>query len=49
MTALSSAEAEIYALAEAAKAAKLLYWRAEDAGIDVAWPAGIDVDPSYKT
>ena len=43
-TALSSAEAEIYALAEAAKAAKLTQWRAEELGIKTAWPARIYVD-----
>lgn len=43
-TALSSAEAEIYALAEAAKAAKLMYYRAEEAGAIVQWPATIQVD-----
>ena len=43
-TALSSAEAEIYALAEAAKQARLAQWRAEELGIGTKWPIDIQVD-----
>lgn len=42
--ALGSAEAEIYALAEAAKPARLLLRRAEGAGLQTQRPAVIQVD-----
>ena len=44
ITAVSSAEAEIYALSEAGKAAKATNWVAEDLGSKVQWPAIIMVD-----
>ena len=44
VTAVSPAEAEIYALRDAAIAAKLMQWVAEDMHIDVKWPLAIKVD-----
>ena len=43
-TSLSSAEAEIYALAEAVKDVKYRYWVAEEMGDRMNWPAEILVD-----
>ena len=43
-TALSSAEAEIYALAEAVKCGRLFNWRCEEMGMEVKWPLTILVD-----
>ena len=37
-TALSSAEAEIYASAEAAKCGRFFNWRCEEMGMTVKWP-----------
>ena len=44
VTALSSAEAEIYALAEAVKSGRLFNWRCEEMGMEVKWPLEILVD-----
>jgi len=44
VTALSSAEAEIYALAEAVKCGRLFNWRCEEMGMQVEWPLTILVD-----
>ena len=44
VTALSSAEAEIYALAEAVKCGRLFNWRCEEMGMEVQWPLTILVD-----
>ena len=44
VTALSSAEAEIYALAEAVKCGRLFNWRCEEMGMKVEWPLTILVD-----
>ena len=44
VTALSSAEAEIYALAEAVKCGRLFNWRCEEMGMKVNWPITISVD-----
>ena len=44
VTALSSAEAEIYALAEAVKCGRLFNWRCEEMGMAVKWPLTILVD-----
>ena len=44
VTALSSAEAEIYALLEAVKRARLLQWRAEELGIKTQRPMLIQMD-----
>ena len=44
VTALSSAEAEIYALAEAVKCGRLFNWRCEEMGMEVKWPLTIFVD-----
>jgi hypothetical protein len=44
VTALSSAEAEIYALAEAVKCGRLFNWRCEEMGMEVKWPLTILVD-----
>ena len=46
VAALSSAEAEIYAASEAAKAAKVSQWIAEEMGEDIEWPAKLFVDNS---
>ena len=43
-TAYSSAMAEIYALAETARAARLFGFRAEELGIKLTWPLNIQVD-----
>ena len=43
-TAYSSAVAEIYALSEAVRCAKLYAWRAEELGISVTWPLVLQVD-----
>ena len=43
-TSLSSACAEIYALSEACKDARLMQWRAEELGLDVSWPVVVQVD-----
>jgi hypothetical protein len=43
-TSLSSAAAEIYALSEACKDARLRYWISEDMGYVEQWPAVIKVD-----
>ena len=44
VTALSSAEAEIYALAEAVKCGRLFNLRCEEMGMMVKWPLTIQVD-----
>ena len=44
VTATSSAEAEIYALAEAVKCGRLFNWRCEEMGMQVQWPLTILVD-----
>jgi hypothetical protein len=44
ITALSSAEAEIYALSESVKHGRLFLWRCEEANIPVKWPMTIYVD-----
>jgi len=44
ITALSSAEAEIYALSECVKHGRLFLWRCEEANIPVKWPMTIYVD-----
>ena len=44
VTALSSAEAEVYALAEAVKQARAYLWRCEEMGMRVVWPMEIMVD-----
>ena len=44
ITAVSSTEAEIYALSEAAKDVRHRYWVAEDMGDKQEWPALINVD-----
>ena len=44
VTAISSAEAEIYALAEAVKCGRLFNWRCEEMGMQVQWPLTILVD-----
>ena len=44
VTALSSAESEIYALLEACKQAKLLTWRAQELGIKTPSPIVIQMD-----
>ena len=44
VTALSSAEAEIYALSEAVKCGRLFQWRCEEMGMPVEWPMQIWVD-----
>jgi hypothetical protein len=44
MTALSSAEAEIYALSEAIKSGRLFQWRCEEADMQVEWPMNVMVD-----
>ena len=43
-TAISSAQAEIYALSEAVRDTRLRYWVAEEMLMDVVWPADIQVD-----
>ena len=43
-TAISSAQAEIYALSEAVRDTGLRYWVAEEMLMDVVWPADIQVD-----
>jgi len=47
ITALSSAEAEIYALSESVKHGRLFLWRCEEANIPVKWPMTIYVDNTY--
>ena len=44
VTALSSAEAEIYALSEAVKCGRLFQWRCEEMGMSMEWPMQIWVD-----
>ena len=44
VTALSSAEAEVYAMMEAVKEARLRMWVAEEAGIEVSYPLTLMVD-----
>ena len=44
VTALSSAEAEIYALSETVKQAQAYLWRCEEMGITVQWPMVVLVD-----
>jgi hypothetical protein len=44
VTALSSAEAEIYALSEAIKSGRLFQWRCEEADMKVEWPMNVMVD-----
>ena len=44
VTALSSAEAEVYAMMEAVKEARLRLWIAEEAGIEVTYPLTLMVD-----
>jgi hypothetical protein len=44
VTALSSAEAEIYALSEAVKCGRLFQWRCEEMGMPMEWPMKIWVD-----
>jgi hypothetical protein len=44
ITALSSAEAEIYALSECVKHGRIFLWRCEEANIPVKWPMTIYVD-----
>jgi hypothetical protein len=44
VTSISSAQAEIYALSEACKDAKLCMWVGEEIGVDVVWPCKIGVD-----
>ena len=44
VTALSSAEAEIYALSEAIKSGRLFQWRCEEADMQVEWPMNVMVD-----
>lgn len=44
VTVLSSAEAEIYALAEAVKCGRLCNWRCEEMGMKINWPITISVD-----
>ena len=46
VTALSSAEAEIYALSEAIKSGRLFQteWRCEEADMKVQWPMNVMVD-----
>ena len=44
VTALSSAEAEVYAMMEAVKEARLRLWIAEEAGIEVSYPLTLMVD-----
>lgn len=44
VTALSSAEAEVYAMMEAVKESRLRLWVAEEAGIDVTYPLTLLVD-----
>ena len=46
VTALSSTEAEIYALSATIKAFKLRYWIAEELGHSVEWPVKIQCDNS---
>ena len=46
VTALSSTEAEIYALSETIKAVKHRYWIAEGLGTNVTWPAQVKCDNS---
>ena len=41
---MSSAEAEIYAMREACRDARLMAWRAEETGVEVNWPLEINVD-----
>ena len=43
-TAISSAQAEIYALSEATKDVQLRLWVAEEMFLQVKWPAEIQVD-----
>ena len=43
-TALSSAEAEIYALSESVKHGRLFLWRCEEANMQVTWPMIVYVD-----
>jgi len=43
-TAISSAQAGIYALSEAVRDTRLRYWVAEEMLMDVVWPAEIQVD-----
>ena len=45
-TSLSSAQAEVYALAEAARDVSLRFWIAEELMLQVTWPAAILVDNS---
>jgi len=44
VTALSSAEAEVYAMMEAVKESRLRMWVAEEAGIEVSYPLTLMVD-----
>ena len=44
VTALSSAEAEIYALSEAVKCGRLFQWGCEEMGMPMEWPMKIWVD-----
>jgi len=44
VTALSSAEAEMYALSEAVKCGRLFQWRCEEMGMPMEWPMKIWVD-----
>ena len=44
VTALSSAEAEVYAMMEAVKEARLRLWIAEEAGVQVSYPLTLMVD-----
>ena len=44
ITALSSAEAETYALTESVKHGRLFLWRCEEANIPAKWPMTIYVD-----
>ena len=44
VTSIGSAEAEIYALSEGVKRARMLQWSAEEMGLDVQWPMCFKVD-----
>ena len=49
MTALSSAEAEIYALSEAVKWGRLFQWRCEEMAMPIEWPMKIWVDNDLES
>ena len=44
VTSIGSAEAEIYALSEAIKRAKLIQWTSDELGIKAVWPLRMGVD-----